>query len=355
MIRRGSVIRRGSSPRRAPGSRSSSPSETTSLPARTTVAPRASACSATTSIAAALSSTRYISASTRSSSARRASRRARLRETWTTSASRCPVGAGPAVKTGGAAARSGSIGRRREPAETIGSRRSRRSPSRSAPPVSTTRSETRTRYAFKPARMSWRTVHDEIRASTAIGGIAAPLPSKTTTSGSSRAASARALDHVRQRTVRRPCRRLPGGSRPRARRRARRARGGPTPHAARRASGEELVDRRRRSTSSGSAGPPRPIATTTTRRSRASSRATCPVTAVLPTRLPDPITAIDGRSNALERRRIEAEVRADVRSPSASARDAQSDPLARPEHRLVGQVDATSTSTASSESTSGTP
>ena len=40
----------------------------------------------------------------------------------------------------------------------------------------------------------------------------------------------------------------------------------------------------------GSAGPPRPIATTTTSRSRASKRATCPVTAVFPTRLPVPGT-----------------------------------------------------------------
>src|SRR5581483_7767330 len=67
---------------------SSSPSATTSFPARTTRRPFASACSATTSIAAALSSMRYVSASTRSSSSRRRSRRARLCDTWTTSASR---------------------------------------------------------------------------------------------------------------------------------------------------------------------------------------------------------------------------------------------------------------------------
>src|SRR5581483_9954798 len=78
---------------------SSSPSATTSFQARTTRAPRSSACSATTSIAAALSSTRYVSASRCSSSSRRRSRRARLCETWTTSASRWPVAAGPAVKT----------------------------------------------------------------------------------------------------------------------------------------------------------------------------------------------------------------------------------------------------------------
>src|SRR5581483_10989912 len=68
--------------------RSSSPGATTSFAASTTRAPCASACSATMSIAAAFSSTRYVSASTRGSSSRSRSRRARFRETCTTSASR---------------------------------------------------------------------------------------------------------------------------------------------------------------------------------------------------------------------------------------------------------------------------
>ena len=45
-------------------------------------------------------------------------------------------------------------------------------------------------------------------------------------------------------------------------------------------------------------GPPRPIVTTTTSRSRARSRARCADTAVLPTRFPVPITAIDGTSTS---------------------------------------------------------
>ena len=52
-----------------------------------------------------------------------------------------------------------------------------------------------------------------------------------------------------------------------------------------------------RSITSGSAGPPRPIATATTVRSRESSRATCALTAVFPTRLPVPITATEGSGN----------------------------------------------------------
>jgi len=51
------------------------------------------------------------------------------------------------------------------------------------------------------------------------------------------------------------------------------------------------------SISSGSGGPPRPIVTTTTSRVRERSPARCAETAVLPTRLPVPITATAGRSN----------------------------------------------------------
>ena len=92
-------------------------------------------------------------------------------------------------------------------------------------------------------------------------------------------------------------------------------------------------------TSSGSAGPPRPIATTTTLRSRASSRATWPVTAVFPTRLPVPITAIDGSVERMERRRVEAEVGADVRQPEREEARRERKPQLRRQHRLVGEVD----------------
>ena len=54
----------------------------------------------------------------------------------------------------------------------------------------------------------------------------------------------------------------------------------------------------RTTTTSGSGGPPRPIATTTVRRVAARRRAMCPVTAVLPTRLPVPITPSVGTSTS---------------------------------------------------------
>ncbi len=93
------------------------------------------------------------------------------------------------------------------------------------------------------------------------------------------------------------------------------------------------------STSSGSAGPPRPMATTTTRRSRARMRATWPATAVFPIRLPRPITASDGVSTGSNAGGSKRKSAPTYGSPSASAREAQSMPLARPEHRLVGEVD----------------
>ena len=63
------------------------------------------------------------------------------------------------------------------------------------------------------------------------------------------------------------------------------------------------------------------------------------MTAVFPTRLPVPITAIDGSCERLERRRVEAEVGADVREPGGERPRRPAEPLAGPEHRLVGQVD----------------
>ena len=73
-------------------------------------------------------------------------------------------------------------------------------------------------------------------------------------------------------------------------------------------------------TTSGSGGPPRPIATTTTRRSAASSRATWPVTAVLPTRLPVPTTAIDGSSNGASSGGSKRKSAPSYGRPSASTR-----------------------------------
>ena len=93
------------------------------------------------------------------------------------------------------------------------------------------------------------------------------------------------------------------------------------------------------SITSGSAGPPRPIATTTTSRSRASRRARWPVTAVFPTRLPVPITASDGSANGSNAGGSKRKSAPTYGTPAASALDASAKPLARAEHRLVGQVD----------------
>ena len=60
-------------------------------------------------------------------------------------------------------------------------------------------------------------------------------------------------------------------------------------------------------------------------------------------RLPDPLAQADHgerrRLDRLERRRIEAEVGADVRQPERERARRPEHPLARPEHRLVGEVD----------------
>ena len=89
---------------------------------------------------------------------------------------------------------------------------------------------------------------------------------------------------------------------------------------------------------SGSGGPPRPIVTTTTSRSRASSRARCAETAVLPTRLPVPITAIEGSSNSRRPAgRSGSRLRCTRARPRARARPSRS---GRPaEHRLVREID----------------
>ena len=83
---------------------SSSAGATTSLSASTTRAPRASACSATTSIAARLELDEVrVGVDARRAPRASRSRRARLRDTCTTSASRWSVGAGPVGEDGDAA------------------------------------------------------------------------------------------------------------------------------------------------------------------------------------------------------------------------------------------------------------
>ncbi len=90
---------------------------------------------------------------------------------------------------------------------------------------------------------------------------------------------------------------------------------------------------------SGSGGPPRPIATTTTSCSAESSLARCPVTAVFPTRFPVPTTAIEGSAKGSSRRRIEPEVRPDVRDAAGQHPAGERETLGRAEHGLVGEVD----------------
>ncbi len=55
--------------------------------------------------------------------------------------------------------------------------------------------------------------------------------------------------------------------------------------------------------------------------------------------MPRPITASDGVSTRLQRRRIEAEVGADVRQPERQRARRPQHPLPRPEHGLVGEID----------------
>ncbi len=81
------------------------------------------------------------------------------------------------------------------------------------------------------------------------------------------------------------------------------------------------------------------MATTTTRRSRASTRATWPVTAVLPTRFPVPITATDGVRDRLEARRVEPEVGSFVRHAEREGARREPEPRRRPEHGLVREVE----------------
>ena len=74
-------------------------------------------------------------------------------------------------------------------------------------------------------------------------------------------------------------------------------------------------------------------------RSRASTRATCPATAVFPTRFPRPITASEGVPTGSSGGGSKRKSAPRYGSPSASARESPEHPLPRPEHRLVGEVE----------------
>ena len=81
------------------------------------------------------------------------------------------------------------------------------------------------------------------------------------------------------------------------------------------------------------------MATTTTSLERESSRATCPATAVLPTRLPVPITASAGWAYGCEPDRVEPEVGAHVGNPVGESPRREPEAAAGPHDRLVGEVD----------------
>ena len=82
-----------------------------------------------------------------------------------------------------------------------------------------------------------------------------------------------------------------------------------------------------------------PIATTTTCRSEDSRRATCPVTAVFPTRLPVPTTASAGTSTGANEGASKRKSAPWYGSPWKRTRLGERHPLDRPEHWVVGQVE----------------
>ncbi len=93
------------------------------------------------------------------------------------------------------------------------------------------------------------------------------------------------------------------------------------------------------STVSGSGGPPRPIATTTMRRERARRRATWPVTAVFPTRLPVPITASVATSTGAIGGGVNRKSGPSYGIPSARTLLASAIRPGGVEHGLVGEVE----------------
>src|SRR5512132_2553071 len=101
------------------------------------------------------------------------------------------------------------------------------------------------------------------------------------------------------------------------------------------------------------------MATTTTSRSRASRRATWPVTAVLPTRLPVPTIDSDGRENDASGGGSNRKSGPTYGSPSASTRLATRSrsrgPSTGSSERSTTSSGSSSATAASSDSTTGTP
>ena len=200
------------------------------------------------------------------------------------------------------------------------------------------------RYVFRYASASCFAPTTRIRRSVATGGMAAPLPSKITRSGARAAASRAPADDVRDRDgAGQPAARASAADRrhPGDGRRLEVVRRGMAPRArsARRAPGRSAAVR----SAPARAGPPRPIATTITERSRWSSRARWPVTAVFPTRLPVPITAIDGSANASSCGGSKRKSAPTYGRPAASARETQRNRSAGPS---TGSSDRSTTTSA---------
>ena len=159
-----------------------------------------------------------------------------------------------------------------------------------------------------------------------------------------RAAARRRGGRPRARSTRRPrprARRRPAGSRSSARGRAPPPRGSPRPRGRRRA-------RARAGRRASAASPPRPAPPArpapSPRRATSRSSAQQPRGVAGDAGLADALARPDdpdrGQRERLEPRRLEAEVGADVRrSRAASTRLARREPLPRPEHGLVGEVE----------------
>ena len=210
-----------------------------------------------------------------------------------------------------------------------------RSRSEKSSPGSSTRSLISARYAFRPVR----SCATRMRADVAIGGIAAPLPSKTTTSGSSDAASrapSSTFDANGAPAMPPPARRQPIVGTPASAAvsrwsdaACRPARESATRSSTRRRRRDELGLRR-----AAAAHRDDDDAAVAREQSRDVAR---------DGRLPDALAGADDgdrrQLERMERRRVEAEVGADVRKPEREEARGEREPQLRRQHRLVGEVD----------------
>ena len=221
---------------------------------------------------------------------------------------------------------------------------------KSSPGVST-RSLISARYAFRPGDGRARR---GCARDVAIGGIAAPLPSKTTTSGSSDAASrapSSTFDANGAPAMPPPARRQPMVGTPRERRGLEMVGRGVAARTRESATRSSTVGGVSTSSGSGGAAPPHrddddaPVAREQPRDVPGDGR------------LADALAGADhGERRQLERverRRVEAEVGADVRQAEREEARREREPQLRRQHRLVGEVDDDLASPGSS--TIGTP